>query len=434
MNEVTRIHLGRQPYTISVAAHQELKDYLADIEKQVGDKDVLQEVELRMSELLTERGIDKDKVILAADVTYLKEQLGSPDDFGEDQEESPKPKADKPTRRLFRDTDNALIAGVAAGLGNYFGLDITLVRLIFVLIVIFSAGFGIILYLLLWLIVPPAETASERLQMRGKSVTLESLKDTVSKADIPNATRRINRTVLPVINGMFRLGLKIIGVGMILVSLGIIFAATITKVYMVLHNGQLFQENLFPVGGREQWLVIIALLTIVIAAVFLLLGGLATFRRKWPVRAWITGVLAGLFLIGSAASIVLTADAVPRVRDRYEAGLHTTAITNIQPFNKVQTSGPIDVAYISSPTYAVNLHYFGNLDTSKIKVQVDNGTLTVNSDSLGNDRHCNMLCLYPRYDLVVEIYSPNVESLQVPPNTDVFYPDPALPALRSGSW
>ena len=58
MNEVTRIHLGRQPYTISVAAHKELKDYLAAIEKQVGDKDVLQEVELRMSELLSERGVD----------------------------------------------------------------------------------------------------------------------------------------------------------------------------------------------------------------------------------------------------------------------------------------------------------------------------------------------------------------------------------------
>lgn len=425
MNEITHIHLGRQPYAISVAAHQELKAYLAAIEKQVEDKDVLQEVELRMSELLTARGLDSEKVILPADISYLKEQLGSPDDFGDEPETPPVAKADRPAKRLFRDTDNALIAGVAAGLGNYFGLDTTLVRLFFVLIVIFSAGFGIILYLLMWLIVPPAETASERLQMKGKSVTLEALKESVNKADIPNATRRINRAILPVINGIFRLGVKIIGLGLILFSLGLAFAAIITKVYMVLHNGQLFQENIFPVGDREQWLVIITLMTILITAVFLLLGGIATFKRRWPVRAWVTGVLAGLFLVGSAASFVLAADAVPRVRDRYETGLHTTAISNIQPFSKVDVSG-IDVTYISSPTYAANFHYYGNPDLSKISVKVDNDTLIVNGDQLDNDRHCNMLCLFPRYDLTIQVYSPNINSWRSAPNTDIFYSGPGV--------
>jgi len=77
MNSVQSIHLGRQPFNISVEAHRSLKNYLAGIEKQIGDSEVVGEVELRMSELLTERGISGEKVILPKDVDYLKQQLGS---------------------------------------------------------------------------------------------------------------------------------------------------------------------------------------------------------------------------------------------------------------------------------------------------------------------------------------------------------------------
>src|SRR6478735_2576149 len=86
MNEVTRIHLGRQPFTIAVDAHKALKAYLADIKAEVGDKstEVIKEVELRMAELLAERGISGDKTILMDDVSFLEQQLGDPQDFKDD--------------------------------------------------------------------------------------------------------------------------------------------------------------------------------------------------------------------------------------------------------------------------------------------------------------------------------------------------------------
>lgn len=429
MNEVTRIHLGRQPYTVSVEAHKELKAYLTDIEQKVGDKDVAQEVELRMSELLTERGVNGDKVILPADVEYLKEQLGNPDDFSDSDNDEPSVTKtdDKTAKRLFRDTDNAIVAGVAGGLANYFGLDATLVRLVFALLVIFSLGFGIVLYLLLWLIVPPAETTSEKLQMQGKPVTLEALKDSVSKADVAGTARRVNNTILAFLNGVFRVGFKLVGIGLVLVGIALLAFTAIAKVYAALHNGQLFQENLFPVGVREEWLFDLGLVLMAIVAVFLVLTGIATLRRKWPIRAWVTGLLAGLFLVGSVATAALAADAAPRINQRYEAGLHTTAIKDIQPFSKVQANG-IDITSISSPTYAVNLHYFGNPDISKIKVYVADDTLYVDASTLTSGDHCTMLCLFPKYDLTVQVYAPNVQDFKAPPNTDIFYP--AAPALN----
>lgn len=433
MNEVTRIHLGRQPFTISVEAHKELKAYLAEIEKKVNDKDVVEEVELRMSELLTERGVTGEKVILPADVEYLKEQLGSPDDFSdsEDSKSEASKTDERATKRLFRDTDNAIVAGVASGVANYFGLDATLVRLVFVLLVIFSVGFGIILYLLLWLIVPPAESASEKLQMQGIPVTLEALKDSVTRADVGGAARRVNGAIAPVINRLFRIGVNLVGIGFVLAGLGLLAADAITRIYMQLHGGQLFQENLFPVGAREQWLMAIVMGLAAIASFFLVLTGIATFRRKWPIRGWITGVLAGLFLAGSVASLALAADAAPRVRERYETGLHTTAIANIQPFNQVQVNG-IDIDYISSPNYAVNLHYFDHPDLSKIKVHVANDTLFVDATALTSGNHCTMLCLFPKYDLTVQVYAPNIQDFKVPSRTDIFYPalPPGPPALN----
>jgi len=426
MNEVTRIHLGRQPYNVSVEAHTELKAYLADIEKKVTDKDVLQEVELRMSELLMERGVAGDKVILPTDVEYLKRQLGSPDDFGDSDAEPDTPQADdKASKRLFRDTDNAIVAGVAGGLANYFGLDITLVRLVFALLVIFSFGFGVVLYLLLWLIVPPAETASEKLQMQGRPVTLESLKDSVNKADVAGTARRVNNTILSFLNSVFRVGFKLVGIGLVLVALALLATTAIAKMYAALHSGQLFQENIFPVGMREEWLFNLGLVLMAIVSVFLMLTGIATLKRKWPVRGWITGLLVGLFLVGSVATAALAADAGPRINQRYESGLHTTAVKDIQPFSKVQTSG-IDITYISSPTYAVNLHYFDHPDLSKIKINVKNDTLYVDASALTSGDHCTMLCLFPKYDLTVQVYAPNIQDFKAPPHTDIFYPAPPV--------
>src|ERR1035438_496650 len=128
MNEVSNIHLGRQAFTISIDAHQKLKSYLEAIEKQVDDKDVMEEIELRMAELLTEHGINESKVILPEDIDFLKTQLGNPKDFKEEDETSTSASKQPESKRLFRDTDNAMIAGVASGLAQYFGLDVLLIR------------------------------------------------------------------------------------------------------------------------------------------------------------------------------------------------------------------------------------------------------------------------------------------------------------------
>src|SRR5207249_3648965 len=119
----------------------------------------------------------------------------------------------------------------------------------------------------------------------------------------------------------------------------------------------------------------------------------------------------------------------PRVNTRYQALVHTTAVQNIQPFDKVVTSGAIDLSYVSSPDYAVNVHYIDHPDLSKLKIYVANNTLYIDSRQLDGIDHCTMLCLFPRYDMTVQIYSPNVQNFDTPRHTDIFYPKEPAPVL-----
>ena len=61
-------------------------------------------------------------------------------------------------RKLYRSHTNRLVAGVCGGLGEYFNIDATLIRVLFVVLTVFG-GAGLIIYLAMWIIVPNASTA-----------------------------------------------------------------------------------------------------------------------------------------------------------------------------------------------------------------------------------------------------------------------------------
>lgn len=413
MNEVTKIHLGRQAFTISIAAQKELRAYLDAIEKQVGDKEVVEEVELRMAELLAERGIHDNKVVLPKDIDFLKKQLGSPKDFKDDEGEGSLVDTRSEGKKLFRDTENGMIAGVAAGLAAYLGLDVVLVRILLILGTL-AWGMGLLVYILLWLLVPEAKTTSERLQMAGKSVTLDSLKEVVERADVKGAAKRANGTVAPVINSVFRIILKITGVGFILAGMAAIFGLIAVRTYMAAHHGQLFQENLFPVGDTEHILADLALALAGLVAIFVIVCGVAIFKRRWPLRGWITGVLTAIFLIGLAVALALTAGAAPKVRDRYLSQSHTQT-RSVQPFQDVVIQGKdVDYNWEYADTYSVSFHYFDNPDISKIKTTVSNNLLTIDTSNYTRERNCDMLCIFPAYNLLITVKGPQPLSVPSP--------------------
>ncbi|MEQ6122406.1 PspC domain-containing protein [Reichenbachiella sp. MALMAid0571] len=88
---------------------------------------------------------------------------------------------DKDLKKMYRNPENRVLGGVASGIAAYFGVDTTVIRLILVLTV-FLGGSGLILYLILWIITPEANTITEKMQMQGKPVTLSNIEHNVKES------------------------------------------------------------------------------------------------------------------------------------------------------------------------------------------------------------------------------------------------------------
>ena len=83
-------------------------------------------------------------------------------------------------RKFFRDPERRTIGGVCAGLAAYLGVDVTVVRLFFV-VSLFIGGTGLLLYIILWIITPEAHSLTERMQMQGEALTLANIESSVKK-------------------------------------------------------------------------------------------------------------------------------------------------------------------------------------------------------------------------------------------------------------
>jgi phage shock protein PspC (stress-responsive transcriptional regulator) len=182
MNKTISITLNGMLFNLEEAAYEKLSAYLRAIRHYLqssdGRDEIISDVEGRIAELFTEK-LRQKQVILEAEVTEIISIMGQPEAYADGLEADEPIKTDQvpesaEPRRLFRDPDEGVLAGVCTGIGYYFGIDPVWLRVAF-LVVFFFGGSGIILYLILWIAMPKAKSRSEKLQMRGQPVNLETL-------------------------------------------------------------------------------------------------------------------------------------------------------------------------------------------------------------------------------------------------------------------
>jgi len=181
MKEITRIHLAKTAFSVEIDAKKSLEKYLNSIQKNMhADVEAMREIEARMVEILAERGVMKEGVIGDDDVLAIKNQMGEPRDFSDGSDDLTDELVDageKPEKQLMRDTDGAVIGGVCAGIAAYFNINPLWVRLLAIISPFVTFGTMVLVYLAMWVSMPPAKTASDKLRMRGKPVTLTALKE-----------------------------------------------------------------------------------------------------------------------------------------------------------------------------------------------------------------------------------------------------------------
>ncbi|HTE57339.1 MAG TPA: PspC domain-containing protein [Verrucomicrobiae bacterium] len=422
MNEITKIHLGRTAFTIAIDAHKQLRHYLDAIKRHVGPKheEVLEEVELRMAELLTERGVTADKVVVAKDVEFLKEQLGSPSDF-EDDDEKPSKKhqaEDYPSRRLLRDPRDQILGGVASGLGTYFGIDAWIFRAAFAALT-FAGGSGFMIYALLWLLVPKAKTNSDFLQMKGKPVTIEALTDYVSSQDFEHDAKQAGNRIGQALSEMFRALVKLaryaIGTFLTVISLIAIIWTIGAGTYVLTSPERLLSAGrIFPIGAGETALVILVMAVALSALVLLLGSGVAFLRKKWPLPLWVSAALGTVFIVGAAVSVGLGAKFGPRIHDRYEAA-HKTVTRQVGDFQTLEVSGDQAAVYYEyAATPSVDIRVIGEAKEDSVKTDLQNSTLSVNVSDI-RSKGCDWFCI-DNQDVSVTVRGPQLQKVTVHEN------------------
>ena len=179
MKKVIDISLTGVLFHLEEDAYDDLKKYLKAIRKSLTEMEdtdeIMHEIEARIAELLLEKQNFPEQVINKQNIIDVITIMGKPEDYNVREEKTVIYKKTKKKKSLFRDFDRSVFGGVAAGLAHYLGMNIIIVRLIFIILLFASSGTMILVYLILWIVIPKAKTASDKLKMRGEDVNVEKI-------------------------------------------------------------------------------------------------------------------------------------------------------------------------------------------------------------------------------------------------------------------
>jgi phage shock protein PspC (stress-responsive transcriptional regulator) len=184
MKITVSINLGGYSFNIDEDAYAELKRYLRNLELHFAGEDssseILSDIEARMAELFRTKLTNYKQVINIDDVHQVITILGTPEDISDDEGPTARDKFSSPGyHRMYRDTDHRAIGGVCAGISAYWDIELWLVRLIF--LVLAMMGIGILIYLILYIVLPEARTTAEKIAMKGNPVNIHNIKDSVKQ-------------------------------------------------------------------------------------------------------------------------------------------------------------------------------------------------------------------------------------------------------------
>ncbi|UII75412.1 PspC domain-containing protein [Flagellimonas sp. HMM57] len=338
MNKTVNINLANTLFHIDDEAYNKLRLYLESIKRSfsgtAGSDEIIADIEARVAELFLEKMESERQVITQKEVDEVINIMGQPEDYMVDEdifEDEPKktrPETRRRTKKLYRDMDQKYIGGVCSGLEHYLGFDSLWIRILFILLTIFS-GFGLVAYILLWILVPEAASTSQKLDMRGEPVNISNIERKVKEGfdDVADRVKNVDyekvggkvksgsKTFFDTIGDIIMFLFKVFGkfIGILLIIIG---ASMLIGLFVALFSVGMFNAVHFPgidfyeivnTTGAPVWVVsILIFFTIGIPFFFLLYLGLKILVNNLKSIGNIAKFsLLGLWLISIGTLFVL---------------------------------------------------------------------------------------------------------------------------------
>lgn len=269
MNKIVKVSIAGVGFTFDAEAFEVMKNYLDTLEKAYSTtnegREVVADIEARIAELILNQQ-EASKIVDVAFAQRIVEQLGYPEDMPKEEEATAKLE-----RRLYRNSEGAKMGGVCSGLGTYFGVDPSFLRIgIFLPMVLWIAlnamdldGLGdcfgsiflmcVLLYFTLLIAVPMAKTPRQKMEMRGAKITASTIHQTF-KDDVAASTEGSERSAgvwADVTYGIGRVIAFCIKALLILfaVCFGMVGIGLLIALFAVLFSGAAIELALLPLGG-----------------------------------------------------------------------------------------------------------------------------------------------------------------------------------------
>ncbi len=347
-------------FHIDEEAYNSLQRYLNAIKRSFTDSqgrdEIISDIEARVAELFSERLKSERQVIGMKEVEEVIEIMGQPEDYlvddeiFEDHPQAGGYRQNSSYRKLYRDYDNKFLGGVCAGFGQYFGIDALWIRIIALLLVFMTAGAPILVYIILWFIIPKANTTSEKLAMAGKPANITNIEKKIKEGfdDVQERLSDVNfeqvgqkaksgassffDSIGDIIVVILKIFAKLFGVIFIITAaallIGIIFSAISVSFFSVnnLHigDGWLYYQDLGMISEVPRWtfgLLLLLILGIPAFALFIVgirilvknSKSIGTPAKIIMVIAWIAAIIAAI-VIGSNAAMHRHIDASVNTR------------------------------------------------------------------------------------------------------------------------
>lgn len=323
MKKTFTINLAGVPFIIDEDAYQVLHSYLENIKQKFNSNEeaaeILHDIEARFAELFTEYLKGNKEVVGVAEVEAATTTMGKPEDIAgtdnaTEQQNNTQDKTinqPKQQRKLFRNPDDKVLGGVLSGVSIYFGIEDSIwLRILFVALFFFGLGSTFLIYIILWAIVPEAKTASEKLQMRGESVTLDNIQREVSDAAnrIGKWTNNgsIGEKLLHIVLLIFKGFLKVIALFIALIVMFVVFTFVASSVgFLSFASIPSVQElaNVFAENTTVVYAAIIGVLLVVLAPLIALLYAairiIVGAKTRIPAMKWFVsgGFIFGILLL-----------------------------------------------------------------------------------------------------------------------------------------
>lgn len=434
MNKTISINIGGFNFNIDEDAYEKLRFYLDSIRKNYKvpeEEEIMSDIEAGIAEKFTAMVSGQKQSISVAQVDEIIKIMGTVEEITEedadadnmDEAKETETNSKETSKRLYRDSDDVVIAGVASGLAAYFGIDPVFIRLLFVL-TLFADGIGLLVYLIFWLIMPKAQTSTQKLSMRGKPINISEISQAVKEKSkmignesveavkrlrqssawyrILNFPIRIIEITFSFIKRLFRIFWPITAVFFGIIFIAGAFAAiigfSIVLGYALLNINSPYIMSDLPLADLASnplyyAFAISAYLVALIPTILFLFFGTTLFLRKNTFKPAMLGILAGMWMLAVVISATVAGNLVPQFKARIDEINQAETITknfDYKDFQKIYLSGNLDIKIKNGDKYSIALTG-RNKDLDRLSFNIEDGQLQIMEKDQPDD---GKLCIF----------------------------------------